>query len=453
MQSNTAEMSPSQAIADIANTLEDDLSEASRALNEIFNVLEPEDLALALEALPLEKRLVVFKLVHKDEKIDVLVAMRGEARLLLLANLPEDELPELFDEVDAEDLVELAETVPAAVVDLALGRMDAQQRKFYELAQQYEEETVGRWLNHDVLVVPQNTRVTEALRSLRRDAGSFTEVLYLLDRTGRWAGCAKINRLIGAQAHQTVAALKEEDYPCLIATKNMYEAAEEVERSGYAALPVVNDDGLLLGRLDVGTAMDLLREQAEVQLMGTAGLDEDADLFAPVKRSAQTRAVWLGVNLVTAFLAAGFIGLFEATIQQVVALAVLMPVVASMGGIAGSQTLTLIVRGLALKQISASNFSPLLIKEVRVGALNGVLWALVIGLIAFAWFKSVLLGLVIAAAIVINIVCAAVAGVIVPVMLDKLKMDPALSGSVILTTVTDVVGFVAFLGLGAVILL
>ena len=453
MQSNTPEMSPSQAIADIANTIDDDRAEASRALNEIFSVLEPEDLALALEALPLDKRLVVFNLIHKDEKIDVLVAMRGEARLLLLANLPEDELPELFDEVDAEDLVELAETVPASVVDLALGRMDARQRKFYELAQQYEEESVGRWLNHDVLVVPQNTRVTEALRSLRRDTGSFTEVLYLLDRTGRWSGCVMINRLIGAQPHQTVAALKEEDYPSLIATKNMYEAAEEVERSGYAALPVVSDDGLFLGRLDVGTAMDLLREQAEVQLMGTAGLDEDADLFAPVRRSAQTRAVWLGVNLVNAFFTASFIGLFEATIQQVVALAVLMPVVASMGGIAGSQTLTLIVRGLALKQISSGNFSPLLIKEVRVGALNGVLWSLVIGLIAFVWFKSVLLGMVIAAAIVINIMSAAVAGVIVPVTLDKLKMDPALSGSVIVTTVTDVVGFVAFLGLGTVILL
>lgn len=453
MQPHSAEISPSKAIAEIVRAIEEDSAEASRAFHEIANTLEPEDIALALEALPLEKRLAVFNLVPADERISVLVAMRGEARMVLLANLPQESLPELFDELDAEDLVELAETVPDSVVDLALGRMDAKQRKFYELAQQYDDETVGRWLNHDVVVVPQNTRVTEALRSLRRETAAFTEVLYLLDRTGRWAGCVLINRLIGAQAHQTVSELKEEDYPSLPATMDMYEAAEEVEKSGYAALPVVADDGVFLGRLDVGTSMEILREQAEFQLMASAGLDEDADLFAPVKRSAQTRAVWLGINLLTAFLASWFIGLFEATIQEVVALAVLMPVVASMGGIAGSQTLTLIVRGLALKQISTANFAALLMKEMRVGALNGLLWALVIGLIAFAWFNSVLLGLVIAAAIVVNIVSAAISGVVIPVVLDKLKIDPALSGSVILTTVTDVVGFVAFLGLGSLILL
>jgi magnesium transporter len=250
-----------------------------------------------------------------------------------------------------------------------------------------------------------------------------------------------------------VAELKEEDYPSLHADDDMYEAAEEVERSSYIALPVLSRDGVLLGRLDVGTAMDLLREQSENQLMASAGLAEDADLFAPVKRSAQTRAVWLGINLITAFLASWFIGLFEATIQEVVALAVLMPVVASMGGIAGSQTLTLIVRGLALGQISPANFNALLLKELRVGALNGVLWALVIGIVAAVWFDSVLLGLVIGAAIVANICAAALSGVLIPVLLDKLKLDPALSGSVILTTVTDIIGFVAFLGLGTLILL
>ena len=453
MQPNSVEQTPAQAIVEIASNIDADPTDTTRAFAEIFQSLEAEDLALALEALPLEKRIAVFDRIPHEEKIDVLVAMRGEARLLLLAHLPAESLPDLFDELDAEDLVELAETVPDSVVDLALSRMDAKQRKFYEMAQAYGDETVGRWLNHDILVAPQNTRVTEALRLLRRETAAFTEVLYLVDRTGRWAGCVKINRLIGAQAHQAISEIKEEDYPSLEATKDMYEAAEDVERSGYAALPVLNEVGVLLGRMDVGTAMELLRDNAEFQIMATAGLNEDADLFAPVKRSAQTRAVWLGINLLTAFLASWFIGLFEATIHEVVALAVLMPVVASMGGIAGSQTLTLIVRGLALKQISAVNFSPLLIKELRVGALNGALWAIVIGIIAYVWFDSILLGLVIASAIVVNIISAAASGVLIPVLLDKLKIDPALSGSVILTTVTDVVGFVAFLGLGTLILL
>jgi magnesium transporter len=454
MQPVQDELDPTRAIAELARHLEDeDASANARALAEIFQNLEPDDLALALESLPLEKRLVVWQQIPKDEQLDVLVAMRGEARLLLLRQLTRDELHELFDEIESEDLIELAETVPDAVVDMALGRMDEQQRKYFEMAQQFPEESVGRWLNHDILMVSQNTRVADALRLLRREAPDYTEVLYLVDRTGRWAGCTRINRLLSAQPHQNVAELKEEDYPSLHADDDMYEAAEEVERSSYIALPVLSRDGVLLGRLDVGTAMDLLREQSENQLMASAGLAEDADLFAPVKRSAQTRAVWLGINLITAFLASWFIGLFEATIQEVVALAVLMPVVASMGGIAGSQTLTLIVRGLALGQISPANFNALLLKELRVGALNGVLWALVIGIVAAVWFDSVLLGLVIGAAIVANICAAALSGVLIPVLLDKLKLDPALSGSVILTTVTDIIGFVAFLGLGTLILL
>lgn len=453
MQPMQTEVSPTRVIAELASQLDDDGAASARAFAEIFHNLEPDDMALALESLPLEKRLSVWRQIPEDEKLDVLVAMRGEARLLLLRQLSSAELHELFDEIEAEDLLELAETVPDAVVDMALGRMDEQQRKYFEMAQLYDDESVGRWLNHDILVVSQNTRVADALRLLRREAPDYTEVLYLVDRTGRWAGCTKINRLLSAQSHQNLAEIKEEDYPYLTADDDMYEAAEEVERSSYVALPVLNKDGVLLGRLDVGTAMDLLREQAENHLMAGAGLGEDADLFAPVKRSAQTRAVWLGINLLTAFLASWFIGLFEATIQEVVALAVLMPVVASMGGIAGSQTLTLIVRGLALGQISTANFNALLLKELGVGALNGVLWALVIGIVAGVWFGSFLLGVVIAAAIVTNIVAAALSGVVVPVMLDKLKLDPALSGSVILTTVTDVVGFVAFLGLGSLILL
>ncbi len=453
MQPAQDELDPTRAIAELASHLDDeDATTNARALAEIFQNLEPDDLALALESLPLEKRLAVWQQIPQDEQLDVLVAMRGEARLLLLRQLSQEELHELFDEIDSEDLIELAETVPDAVVDMALGRMDEQQRKYFEMAQQFPEESVGRWLNHDILMVSQNTRVADALRMLRREAPDYTEVLYLVDRTGRWAGCTRINRLLSAQPHQNVAELKEEDYPSLLADDDMYEAAEEVERSSYIALPVLSKDGVLLGRLDVGTAMDLLREQAENQLMASAGLAEDADLFAPVKRSAQTRAVWLGINLITAFMASWFIGLFEATIQEVVALAVLMPVVASMGGIAGSQTLTLIVRGLALGQISAANFNALLLKELRVGALNGVLWALVIGIVAAVWFDSVLLGLVIGAAIVANICAAAASGVLIPVVLDKLKLDPALSGSVILTTVTDVIGFVAFLGLGTLIL-
>ena len=216
---------------------------------------------------------------------------------------------------------------------------------------------------------------------------------------------------------------------------------------------MVDTNNLLLGRLTLRLALEITREAYESQLMATAGLNEDEDLFAPVFRSSKRRATWLGINLLTAFLASWTIGLYEGTLQEVVALAVLMPIVASMGGIAGSQTLTLIIRGIALGQIAKGNMMPLLIKEVRVGAVNGVLWALVIGIIAAIWFSSFGIGFVIATAIVINIIAAAFSGVIIPIMLDKFEIDPALSGSVILTTVTDVVGFVAFLALGSAFLI
>lgn len=454
MQPPHEEFDPTRAIAELAAQMEDgDASVHARALADIFHSLDAEESALALESLPFEQRLAVWQLIPKDEQLDVLVAMRGEARLLLLRQLDHLELHELFDEIEAEDLIELADTLPDTVVDMALGRMDAQQRRYFEIAQQFPDESVGRWLNHDILVVSQNTRVADALRLLRRETPDYTEVLYLVDRTGRWTGCTKINRLLSAQPHENLAELKEEDYPHLVADTDMYDAAEEVERSKYVALPVVNREGVLLGRLDVGTAMDLLRERAESDLMASAGLGEEADLFAPVRRSAQTRAVWLGVNLVAAFMVSWFIGLFEATLQQVVALAVLMPVVASMGGVSGNQTLALIIRGLALGQISRANFKALMVKEWGVGVLNGLLWAIVIGAVASIWFHSVMLGVVIACAIVTNIITAATFGVLIPVTLDKLKLDPALSGAMILMAFTDVVGFVAFLGLGTIFLL
>ena len=263
----------------------------------------------------------------------------------------------------------------------------------------------------------------------------------------------KIHRLFAAQEHSSLISMAEENVTMLVGTDESTAASLQVQRSGLSSLPVVDESNKLIGRLDIASASELMNEFYERQVMASAGMDEDEDLFSPVAKSARNRALWLGINLLTAFLASWFIGLFEATLQQVVALAVLMPVVASMGGIAGSQTLTLIVRGLALGQVTPANLRALMMKELKVGGLNGVIWALVIGIVAYFWFADALLGMVICLAILFNIVAAALAGVFVPFILDRLKIDPALSGSVILTTVTDIVGFVAFLGLGTLFLL
>ena len=288
---------------------------------------------------------------------------------------------------------------------------------------------------------------------LKKDVPQHCDSIYLVNRTGQFTALVKINKLFSAEEDKSLLALAEENITTFKGEDDAMNASITVQRSGLASLPVVDENNTLLGRLDITSASELVNEFYERQVMASAGMDEDEDLFSPVAKSAKNRALWLGINLLTAFMASWFIGLFEGTLQQVVALAVLMPVVASMGGIAGSQTLTLIVRGLALGQVTPANIKALMIKELKVGGVNGVIWALVIGIVAYFWFTDIMLGVVICFAILFNIVAAALAGVFVPIILDKLKIDPALSGSVILTTVTDIVGFVAFLGLGTLFLL
>jgi magnesium transporter len=415
--------------------------------------LESSELAFLLESLPLPERLERWQQVPEDDRVDVLVAMRSEPRQTIFATFDDEQLQALLSNLHAEDLIELAETLPDAVVDTALQSMDAMQRQHYQRSAQYDDYQIGRYVDHELIILPRTARVRDAMRLIRKSLPEYTDSLYLIQRNGDYAGTVTIQKLYSALPEQLLMELSTEDPITISADIYLTDASEKVEHSGLAALPVIDDNNKLSGRITLRQAIEITREDYESQLMATAGLNEDEDLFAPVFRSSKRRATWLGINLLTAFLASWAIGLFEATLQEVVALAVLMPIVASMGGIAGSQTLTLMIRGIALGQISKGNMSPLLIKEVSVGALNGVLWAIVIGAITSFWFDSINIGLVIAAAIVLNIIAAAFSGVLVPIVLDKFDIDPALSGSVILTTVTDVVGFVVFLGLGTLFLL
>ncbi len=275
----------------------------------------------------------------------------------------------------------------------------------------------------------------------------------VVDRDGLFQGTLPMARLISHPPEMAVADLMDHEVDSIRVDMKSRDVATLFQTHDLVSAPVVDESGLLLGRIMIDDIVDVIREDSEQALMNMAGLDEEEDLFAPVLPSARRRAVWLGINLLTAFLAAWVIGRFEDALDQIVALAVLMPIVASMGGIAGSQTLTLAIRGLALGQISSTNSSWLLRKEVGIAILNGVLWALVVAVLALLWFKSVAIGAIIAAALVINMLAAGLAGIAVPLVLKRLGIDPALSGSVILTTVTDVVGFMAFLGLATLFLL
>ncbi len=433
------------------NDVHDD--EKMAVFEEAVGELESTELALLLESLPLFERIERWGQVPDEDRINVLVAMRSEPRLTIFDSLNDEALHALLHDLDAEDLIELSETLPESVVDTALQSMDARQREHYQQSTQYDEDQIGRYVDHDLFILPRTARVRDALRQVRRSPLESTDCLYLINRNGEFSGTVLIQTLLSALPDQSLRELCVEEPLIITAETSLSDASEKVEHSGLMALPVLDNNNKLSGRITLRQALEITRENYESQLMATAGLNEDEDLFAPVLRSSKRRATWLGINLLTAFLASWAIGLFEATLQQVVALAVLMPVVASMGGIAGSQTLTLIIRGLALGQIAKGNVSPLLIKEVSVGALNGVLWAIVIGVVVSFWFSSFSIGLVIAAAIVLNIIAAAFSGVLIPIVLDKFKIDPALSGSVILTTVTDVVGFISFLGLGTIFLL
>ena len=432
---------------------ESTLKEQMEPLHQLLVNNETEEVALILESLPLEDRFNTWQHIAREYRLDILLDMRSEPRRHLLDEMDIGELDILFAEIEAEDLIELADSLPDYMVDRAFSNMDQSQRDFYELAQSFDEEQIGHWSDHHVLISPHTMLVQQSKRLLRRELPDHSEVIYLLDRTGRFAGCIKLIDLALANDHQPISELIIEDYPTIIATAALREAADKVVHSGYSALPVLTDENKLLGRLDIENASDILQDEYEGQLMATAGLNEEEDLFSPVFISSRRRAVWLGFNLVTAFIAAWFIGLFQATLEQVVALAVLLPIVASMGGIAGTQTLTLMIRGLALGQISKANIVPLVKREFSVGIINGLVWAILIGLVSAFWFSNPMIGVVIGCAIIVNIAVAALSGVLIPVILDKLNIDPALSGSVILTTVTDIVGFVTFLGLGTFLLL
>ncbi|KPZ56755.1 Magnesium transporter MgtE [Pseudoalteromonas sp. P1-13-1a] len=415
--------------------------------------LSTEHLSLLFEAIPKEQRLEIWQLLDKDTQHEIFVTLSDDSCLWLLQTLDDSEAYALLDEVNVEELLELEEVIPERFVDYAKKQLDEAQTKQYDLAQQYSPEQLGHWAGFDFLKITEKATIAGVKKLLQKGLPQYSEVVYLVSRQGSLIGELAINDLIKADEGDNLLALANYDFSSLHADDDLYEAAEVVIHSEKMAMPVVNSDNKLVGRLTISAAYELRQEIADEAAAKAGGLREDEDLFASVKKSAKNRGIWLGINLATAFLASWFIGLFGATIEQVVALAVLMPVVASMGGIAGSQTLTVIVRGLALGQVTDSNRNALLKKELRVGAVNGLVWALVIGGLTFAWFSDTMLSITITIAILLNLVAASLAGVVIPSILDKMKIDPALSGSVILTTVTDIVGFVTFLGLGSLLLL
>ncbi len=422
----------------------------------LLNALTPGEIAHILEALPLAKREIVWELVEPEKDGEVLVELADEVRADLISRMDREEVVALSENLDTDDLADLVQELPHYIASEILASLDTQNRNRLETVLSYPEDTAGGLMNPDVVTVrPEVTLdvVMRYLRLLRDKIPTHTDSLFVVNREGKYLGVLSLAILVTHDPNEIVAEVMSLDVKPIPVTWEDNQVANRFEQHDLLSAPVVDEEGKLLGRITVDDVVDVIREEGEHVFMGQAGLSEAEDMFAPVLVSAQRRALWLGLNLITAFLASWVIGHFEATIEKVVALAVLMPIVASMGGIAGTQTLTLTIRGIALGQISGKNARQLLLKEMAVGVFNGLIWAAVVAVIAGAWFNSSDIAILIAAALAINLIFAAFTGAVLPLALEKIGIDPALAGGVLLTTVTDVVGFLAFLGLATLYLL
>jgi magnesium transporter len=421
----------------------------------LVNTLSPAEIGNLLESLPPARRAVVWGLVDAEDDGEVLLHVGEEVRESLLADMDPDEIIAAVEDLDIDDLADLVEDLPDTVIEEVLKSMDRENRERLEQALSYPEDTAGRLMNPDVITVRADVTLDVVLRylRLRGEMPEHTDHLFVVSRRHQYIGRLAVTALLTHEPSTPINELIDDEQPAISAGTSANEVAHQFSDHDWVSAPVVDANNILLGRITIDDVVDIIREQAEHQTLGAAGLDEDEDMFSPVRRAVKRRALWLGINLVTAFLAAAVIGRFEATLQQVVALAVLMPIVAGMGGNAGTQVLTLMVRGLALGQIGSTNLRALLTKELLVALFNGLLWGAVTGIAAAIWFQGIAIGLVIFAALVINLVAAAGAGVLVPLTLKRMGIDPALAGTVVLTTVTDVIGFLAFLGLGTLLLL
>ena len=424
-------------------------SGASPQIKRLLNGLQPVEIAHLLESSPPQARYLLWRWIDRDIEGEILQEMSEDIQSSFLRRMDTEELVEITEGMDTDDIADLLQQLPDRVIREVLAAMSAQDRLRVESVLSHDEDTAGGLMNTDTITVRPRFTLDVVLRYLRRhdEIPESTDSVIVVNRKDEFLGLLPFSKLLTTDPGVTVREVMITDVEAIPASLPDSEVAKLFERHDWISAPVVDDNGKLLGRITIDDVVDVIREDADHSLMSLAGLDEEEDTFAPVMRTTPRRAVWLGVNLITAIIASAVINLFQGTIDKVVALAVLMPIVASMGGVAGSQTLTVVIRGIALGQIGRNNLNWLLSREFRVGLINGMLWALVMGAIAAAWFDDLTIAFIIAAAMVINLLTAALAGALLPVFLKTMKVDPALAGGVALTTVTDVVGFFAFLGL------
>ena len=426
-----------------------------RGARVMVNSLHPSEVARLLESLPPKKRMMLWELVDSDMEGDVLVEVSDDVRDGLIEGMQTADLIAAADGMEVDDLADLLIDLPEAVTQEVLQSLDKQDHDRLQQVLAYDEESAGGLMNVDIVTVRPDVTLEVVARYLKfvGKIPDGTDSIFVVNRDNGYIGSLFLSRLLTRDPDEMVANVMSTETTPIRADTPSAQVVWEFENRDLLSAPVVDDDFHVLGRITVDDVVDVIRDEAEHSLMGAAGLGEEDDMFAPVFKSATRRALWLGVNLFTAFVAASVVEQFQTAIDTIVLLAVLMPVVPSMGGVAGTQSLTIITRAIALGQIHKDNAAWILRKELMVGAINGVGWAIIVSLFTYLWFGQWMIGAIIGGAMIINLFIAALAGFSIPLILKRLNIDPALGGGVVLTTVTDVIGYGAFLGLGAAFLL
>ena len=423
-------------------------------LQNLLDKLHPADVAHILEAMPLEERLMIWELVKAERDGEILLEVSDAVRETLIATMDSDEMLAATGQLDADEIADLAPDLPRYVIDDVFQSLPMEEREQLRAAMSYPEDAVGALMDFDVVTIREGVKLEVVLRYLRRldELPDHTDQLFVVDRDEHLKGVLPVNRLLVSDPDARVGSVMTTEMVKLHPDDNAHQAAQAFERYDLVSASVVDTQDKLVGRVTVNAVMDFIREQSESEALNLAGLREEEDLFAPVWKSLKNRWTWLAINLVTAFIASRVIGIFEDSIEKLVALAALMPIIAGIGGNSGNQTITMIVRALALGQLNPGNARKLFAKEIGVSAVNGLVWGSVVGLFAFFIYRSVPLSLVMTLAMMLNLLLAALLGVLIPLTLHRLGRDPAAGSSVMITAVTDSGGFFIFLGLATIFL-
>jgi len=421
-------------------------------ISRMLNGLAASDIADLLESSPPNDREVLWQLLYKENEGEVLKELSDPLKKFFLSSMDATEVVEVTETLQPDELADILQRLPETVSNEVLLAMSTQNRERLKLVLSYPEDSAGGLMNTDIIAIRSSHTLEVVLRYLRMQENlpSSTDNLYVVSRDNKFKGALPISKLLTSDPSLNVADVYDEELDPLLVHESEKNIARLFEKNDWVSAPVIDETNTLVGRITIDDVVDVIKEEADESLRQFTGLEEDT--FAKASTATKNRAIWLGINLITAFIAAGVIDLFKETIQELVILAVLMPIVASMGGVAATQTLTIMVRGMAMDQINRSNIRWLITRETIVGLGNGILWALVVSAVASYWFNDIVIAQIIGIAMIINLLIAVISGTAIPILLKILKIDPGIGGAVIVTTITDVTGFVSFLGLATLYL-